>query len=218
MSLGMFVLLNHAGIFVVGITNVPYPIYAMLGVAFWQVFATGIQASSNTLVNAGSMIVKINCSKKSLVIAAIGQPMVSFIIQLIFIGALFVAYRLTPHLSVIFIPFLLLPIVALVLALGFILSLINGIVRDVGNALSALLGFLMLLTPVFYPKPSSGILAYISTLNPLFYLTSLPRDLVLSGTSTEWTGYIVSVCLSGVALVASILIFHLTETRIAERI
>jgi lipopolysaccharide transport system permease protein len=217
-SVGMFALLNHAGILIVGKTDAPYPIYAMLGVVFWQVFSSGILASSNALVNAGSLIVKINCSKKSLVFASIGQSILSFVVQLILVTTLFAAYKIMPHPWAIISPLLILPIVALVLALGFILSLLNGIFRDVGNALSVLLGFLMLLTPVFYVKPLIGVLAHISRINPLYYLIAVPRDIVLTGTTIEWTGYIASVCISGIALIVSLLIFHITETRVAERI
>lgn len=217
-SVGMFALLNHAGILVVGKTDAPYPIYAMLGVVYWQVFSTSILASSNALVNAGSMIVKINCSKKSLVFASIGQSILSFVVQLILVIALFAAYRIMPHPSAILAPLFILPIVVLVLAFGFVLSLLNGIIRDVGNVLSMLLGFLMLLTPVFYVKPLTGVLAHISRINPLYYFVSVPRDLILAGTTIEWPGYIASVCVSAIALAISLLIFHLTETRVAERI
>lgn len=217
-SVSMFALLNRAGILVVGKTEAPYPIYATLGVVFWQVFSSGILASSNALVNAGSMIVKINCSKKSLILASTGQSILSFFVQLILVAIVFVAYRITPHPSAILLPLFTLPIVALVLALGFLLSLLNGIVRDVGNVLSVLLGFLMLLTPVFYTKPLTGVLAYISRLNPLYYMISVPRDIILSGSTVEWPGYIASVSISAITLVISVLIFHLTETRVAERI
>lgn len=217
-SVGMFILLNHAGIINVGNAHTPYPIYAMLGVIFWQVFSSGVMASSNSLVNAGAMIVKINCSKKSFVIASIGQSILSFFIQLILLGILFGVYRTTPQFTIIFFPLLIIPVVTLALALGFVLSLLNGVIRDVGSIISVLLNFLMILTPVFYVKPLSGCLAHISKINPLYYLVSVPRDIILTGFTTEWSGYILSICMSIMALIVSILIFHLTETRVAERI
>ena len=144
--------------------------------------------------------------------------MLSFFIQLILLGILFAVYRITPQFTIIFFPLLIIPVVTLVLALGFVLSLLNGVIRDVGSILSVLLSFLMLLTPVFYVKPLTGLLAHISRINPLYYLVSVPRDIILTGFTLEWTGYILSVCMSIMALVVSILIFHITETRVAERI
>jgi ABC-type polysaccharide/polyol phosphate export permease len=54
-SIGTFLILNRSGVVAVGQINVPYPIYATLGMAFWQVFSAGLVATSNSLVNAGAL-------------------------------------------------------------------------------------------------------------------------------------------------------------------
>ncbi len=217
-SIGTFIILNRAGIFSIGDIDVPYPIYAILGLAFWQLFSTGLIASSNSLVKAGSMIAKINFSKKSLVIASTGQSIISFLIQFILVGILFVCYRITPNIAILLIPIVIIPIVLLTLGLGFILSIVNGIVRDVGNMLSILVTFLMFLTPVLYAKPTSGILVPITKYNPLYYMVSAPRDLVLMGTISEWKGFLIASIISVIIFIVCLIVFHLTETRVAERI
>ena len=217
-SVGTFILLNRSGVFSIGDINVPYPIYAILGMAFWQLFSTGLITSSNSLVKAGSMIVKINFSKKSLVIASAGQSIVSFMIQLTLVIILFIYYKIAPSTAILLIPLFMIPIMLLTLGLGFIFSLLNGIVRDIGNILSILMTFLMFLTPILYAKPSTGILARITNYNPLYYLTSVPRQLVLTGTISEWKGFLISSVISVFIFVICLIVFHLTETRVAERI
>jgi lipopolysaccharide transport system permease protein len=217
-SVGTFILLNRSGIFSIGDINVPYPIYAILGMAFWQLFSTGLITSSNSLVKAGSMIAKINFSKKSLVIASAGQSIVSFLIQLTLVIILFIYYKIAPSTAILLIPLFMIPIMLLTLGLGFIFSLLNGIVRDIGNILSILMTFLMFLTPILYAKPPTGILAQITNYNPLYYLTSVPRELVLTGTITEWKGFLISSAISIIIFVICLIVFHLTETRVAERI
>ena len=217
-SVGTFILLNRSGIFSIGDINVPYPIYAILGMAFWQLFSTGLITSSNSLVKAGSMIAKINFSKKSLVIASAGQSIVSFLIQLTLVIILFLYYKIAPSTAILLIPLFMIPIMLLTLGLGFIFSLLNGIVRDIGNILSILMTFLMFLTPILYAKPSTGILARITNYNPLYYLTSVPRELVLTGEITEWKGFLISSIISIFIFIICLIVFHLTETRVAERI
>jgi len=217
-SVGTFIVLNQSGIFTIGDINVPYPIYAILGMAFWQLFSTGLIASSNSLVAAGSMIAKINFSKKSLVIASTGQSIVSFLIQFVLVGILFVYYWIAPSIAILLIPITIIPIMLLTLGLGFILSLLNGIVRDIGNTLSVLMTFLMFLTPVLYAKPTTGILATVTNYNPRYYLVSAPRDLVLMGTISEWKGFLIASVLSAIVFMMCLVVFHLTETRVAERI
>jgi lipopolysaccharide transport system permease protein len=217
-SICVFIVLNQSGILNIGDIRVPYPLYAVLGMAFWQLFSRGLVASSSSLVNAGSMIVKINFSKKSLVIASTGQSIISFLVQLVLVAILFVYYHTTPSFTVVLIPLMVIPIMLFTLGLGFILSLLNGIVRDIGNMLSILMTFLMFLTPVLYARPKTGILATVTNYNPLYYLISVPRELVLTGTFYDREGFFISSILSIAVFFVCILIFHLTEARIAERI
>lgn len=217
-SVGTFIILNRSGVFFVGKIDVPYPIYAIVGLAFWQLFSTGLIAGSNSLVKAGSMIVKINFSKKSLVIASCGQSIVSFLIQIILVGILFACYRITPNIATLLIPIAIIPIMLLTLGLGFILSLLNGVMRDIGNILSIFVTFLMFLTPVLYARPTTGILTHITRYNPLYYLVSAPRDLVLTGMISEWKGFLIASIVSFIVFIICLVAFHLTETRVAERI
>jgi lipopolysaccharide transport system permease protein len=217
-SVGTFIVLNRSGIFNMGNLDIPYAIFALLGMAVWQLFATGLVASSNSLVKAGTMIVKINFSKKSLVIASMGQSFISFFIQLILAGVLFLIYGESPNIYVLLIPLLVIPIILFTLGFGLILSVLNGIMRDIGSGISVLMTFFLFLTPVLYPKPSSGVLASISTYNPLYYLVSVPRDIVLLGYSDHIMGYLISAGISLFVFMFCLFVFHLTESRVAERI
>ncbi len=217
-SVGTFVLLNQSGIFVFGEIGIPYPIYAVLGMAFWQLFSTGLIASSNSLAKARTMITKINFSKKSLVIASMGQALVSFLIQFGLVVALFAFYGIAPSPLVALVPILIIPILFFTLGLGFILSLLNGIVRDVGNMLSVLITFLMFLTPILYAKPTEGLLAVLTVYNPLYYLAAAPRDIVLMNRVSEIGGFVASSILAVAVFILCLIIFHLTETRVAERV
>ena len=217
-SLGMFIILNMSGVFRIGELDVPYPIYAILGLAFWQLFSTGLIASTGSLVNAGPMVTRINVSKKSLVLASFGQSLVSFAIQLLTLIVLFIVYGITPSIGIVLIPILILPLLLLTMGMGFMLSLLNGIMRDIGNMISVLMTFLLFLTPVLYVTPATGILARITLYNPLHYLISAPRELVLMGTMSDVNGFAISSAISFVIFIISITSFHLTETRIAERV
>ena len=219
-SVGTFVVLNLSGLLNVGEINVPYPIYALLGFAFWQLFSNGLVASSNSLVKAGSMIVKINFSKKALVVSSMGLAMVSFLVQFVLTFVLFAFYRVAPSIMILLVPLLIIPLLLLTFGLGLMLSILNAVVRDFGTLLSIGMTFLLFLTPVLYVRPEAGILAILSVYNPLYYLVSVPRDLVLgsSVTAAGWTGFLFSSILSTILFVVCLVAFHQAEARIAERI
>lgn len=217
-SVGTFVLLNRAGIFNIGTINVPYAVYAVLGISIWQLFSTGLLSTSNSLVKAGSMIIKINFSKKTLVIAALGQALISFLVQFLLVVILFFIYNYSPNLYILLTPILIIPIILFTLGFGFILSLLNGVFRDIGNILSVLITFLMFLTPILYSTPTKGLIAGITKYNPLFYLVAFPRDIILFGESAHIVGFTISTIISILVFIICIVIFHLAETRVAERI
>ncbi len=169
-SVSSFFVLNQSGLFNIGDVGVPYPIYALFGLAFWQVFSTGIVATSSALVQAGSMITKINFSKKALVIASMGRTLVAFLIQLVLGLVVFAYYGVTqgvlPSVGILLIPVFMVPIVLLTLGLGLILSVLTGVVRDFGNLLALATTFLLFLTPVLYAAPTTGLLALLTLYNP----------------------------------------------------
>ena len=118
----------------------------------------------------------------------------------------------------IFVPLMLIPIILLVLGAGFILSIMNSVVRDFAGGVTMLITFLLFMTPILYADTQTGFLATLTQYNPFYYLVVVPRDIVLTGGTVLWTGYMLSVLLAIGAFFLGWLIFHLTETRIAERI
>lgn len=217
-SISIFIGLNRSGILNIGDIGVPYSIYALIGIAFWQFFSNGLIACSNSLINAGHMIIKINFSKKALIIASIGKAVIPFLIHLIMIFALFIGYGKLPNIMSLMVPLTIIPLILFIIGIGFFTSLLNGVMRDVGNIISILLMFLMFFTPVLYAKPKTGLLALLTKYNPFYYLVSTPRDLILKGRFVEWQGFLVVSLISIILFIICLFVFHLTETRVTERI
>jgi len=216
-TVGTFIVLNRSGVFNIGNVGVPYAIYAILGVAFWQLFSTGLVAGSNSLSSAGNMITKINFSRKSLVIASSGQALLSFVIQFSLLLPLLVFYSYPPSAAILLVPLLIVPLLLLTLGLGFVLSLLSGVVKDISLVLSVVMTFLLFLTPILYAKPETGAIATLANYNPIYYLISVPLDLVLTGSTSAWVGFIIAVAISLIVFIVGILTFHLSEIRVEER-
>ena len=158
-AVGTFVILNRSGLLNVGDTGVPYPVYALLGLTIWQVFAGGLTACSNAIISGGSMVIKINFPKETLVIAAMGQAIFELLVRIILLAIVMIIFQASPTWTVVFFPVTLLPLVMLTLGLGLSLSLINVVLRDVASIVTLTTTFLMFLTPVIYPAPNTGSLA-----------------------------------------------------------
>ena len=230
-TVGTFIVLKGSGVLAVGTVDAPYPVYAAVGIGIWQLFSQGLISGANSLVAGGEMITRINFSKKSLIIASMGRSVVSFVVVVILFALLLgyyatQGYALPLAPTLLLVPLALLPMVFITMGLSFYLALINGVVRDVGTMLGMVLTFLMLLTPVLYERPRlepgaadmARLLDSITEYNPLYYLVAAPRELLFTGTVTELAPFLISSGASVLLFLVSIVGFHLTETRIAERI
>ncbi len=217
-GIGTFVLWHYAGLLAIGHLDVPYPIYAIFGMAFWQLFSTGLIACSQSLLSADQMLTKINFSKKSLVIASLGKSFLPFIMQVGLGFFLLIIYKIKINLAILFLPVVIIPLLFLTLGFGFILALTASVSRDVNNALPLFLTFSMFLTPVLYAPSKVGSLFWLTKFNPIYYFIAAGRDLILRGTLSDMVGLIAMSIISVLIFISCLLIFHLSEARISERI
>ena len=213
-AIGTFVYLNRAGLLHIQPTPMPYPLYALIGLSVWQVFSTGLTSGANSLIGAGDLITKISFPREVLVLASMAQSVFEFLIKLVLVAFFFVAFQYAPSWAIVFFPLAMLPLVLLTLGCALILSLLNGVLRDIGNIVSLLLMFLMFLTPVLYPIPDHGLLAW----NPLAPLVNAPRDLVAFGCIQQPWAFATASVMSVLVFLICWRIFHLAETKIPERL
>lgn len=217
-TVGVFVFLKKTGVFNIGETNVPYPAFALVGLTVWSLFATGLNACSNSIVTAGAMVTKINFPKSSLVMSSIGQAVIEFIVRSCLTVIVFIIYKVTPSWAAVFFPLVAAPMFLLTLGLGFFSSLLTGIFRDTVNIVTLCTTFLLFLVPVLYPAPESGLFAAVNKWNPLSHIIEACRDVVFLGTLSNPAGFWYSTLFSVLVFGFSWRFFHIVEPKIAERI
>ena len=214
-AIGTFVYLKKAGIVSIAATDMPYPLYALIGLSFWQIFSSGLSSGANSLIGAGDLITKINFPREVLVIASMAQSLFEFVIKFILIILFFAFYQFVPSWKIAFLPVMLLPLGFLTIGLALVLSILNGVMRDIGNIVGLLLMFWMFLTPVLYPIPGGQLLF---DLNLLSVLIDAPRELIATGTLSRPEVYGIASAVSILIFLISWRIFHLAETKIPERV
>jgi len=217
-TVATFSYLNSSRILPIGKTDIPYPVFVLLGMTVWQLFSTGLISSTQSLVAAGSLITKVNFSRDTLVMAAVGASLLDFLIRLVLIALLFLWFQVIPAWTVFLVPFALLPLVLMTLGFGYILALANGVFRDVGNALTQFMTFGMFLTPVVYPAPTEWPGVLINYLNPVSPFVIATRDLTTQGALTQPGGFVMGCAVGILSFLLGWRIFNLAMPRIVERI
>jgi lipopolysaccharide transport system permease protein len=215
-TVATFTWLSRSRVLPIQGTTLPYPLFLMLNLTVWQFFASGITAATQSLVNAGSLITKINFPRETLVLASVGQAIFDLMVRLVLLAAGFAFFTTAPHPAVLLLPLLMVPLCFWVLGLGFFLALLNGIMRDAGYMITFLLNFAMFLTPVVYPLPKTH--AALLAWNPLTPFLVAAQDLATIGRLTNPQPIIISSLVGLVVMFVSWRVFSVTGPRIAERV
>jgi lipopolysaccharide transport system permease protein len=116
------------------------------------------------------------------------------------------------------VPFILIPLALMTIGFGFVLSLANGVFRDIGNSLTLVMTFAMFLTPVVYPPPTQWPKVLINYLNPVSPFIIATRDLTTRGALSQPDGLLWASVIGLVVFLVGWRIFHLAMSRIVERV
>ena len=213
----LFTILASRRVFNMGETELPYLIHLLWSISLWQLFASTIMNSQNSLKLSGNLILKVNFERVSIVIASIIPSLVDFTIRLLPIIAAFIWYGFLPAYSAVMLIWVVILVVMMALGVGLILSCINLVINDIGNAVSVLLTFGIFMAPILYPPPVTGIFVYVNTLNPFSPLLITTQKL-LAGVPIEFNySLIISIALAIGIFTVGWRFFHIALPRIAER-
>ena len=216
-TVAIFAFLAKHRVFDMGQTTMPYVIHALWSISVWQLFSGCLIGCTNSLVNAGSLVTKINFPKEALVFSAIGQASLDFMIRLIPVSIVFIWYGFNPSWHSVFIPLILICVLLMALGVGFIVAIINLVLRDMGNAVSMLLTFGMFLSPILYPPPTKEPFNLVNYANPFSPLLIATQNLLAGQELAQPEMLILMVVISITMFFLGWRMFHITMPRIAER-
>jgi lipopolysaccharide transport system permease protein len=215
-TVAVFAFLAKTQTIPIGETSFPYVVYALWSLGVWQLFAGCLMACTNSLVNTGSLVGKINFPKEALVTAAMGLPLFDFVVRLVAVTIVFLWYEIAPKWQLVFLPLTVIPAVFLALGLGLILSLANLVLRDVGHILGVVLTFGTFLSPVLYPPPARWPFSLINIANPFSPLLIASQDLIAHGALTMPAAFLISCVCSTVVFLFGWRLFRVMMPRVAQ--
>jgi lipopolysaccharide transport system permease protein len=149
----------------------------------WQVFVDSLNAPLRVVVAAKPMLVRINVPREAVLLSGLAQATFGALVRLPLILLVMFSFGLIPASTAVL---CLLGIFSLVLtgfSLGLLLTPLGMLYGDVGQAMPVLTTFLMLLTPVVYPPPATGVAHFVATINPITPLIMATRDWLTIGPS-----------------------------------
>lgn len=201
--------------------DLPYPVFVLTGLLFWNIFSNGLTSASNSIVDNAHIIKKIYFPRLIIPVSAVLVALFDFLMAfMIFIGVL-LYYRVKVDL-LLFAPCLigaLLIASCTTLGLGSFLSALNIKFRDFKYIIPYTVQVLLFLTPVIYPANivNNPFLSLLMSFNPLTGAISLMRY-ALGGGPLDWYLFTVSCFSAIVYLLFGLFYFKKSESQFADHV
>lgn len=196
----VWLFIQSTGIVTLQATTLPYPVYVFTGTILWAIFMDALNAPLQQTTSAKPMLAKINFPHEALVLSGIYQTLFNGGIKIAVLMVALLFLGVNPSWQILFFPLAVLSLILAGTALGLVLVPVGMLYTDIGKGLPLLMQFLMYLTPVVFPMPSSGLAATLFHINPITPIILTARDL-LTGFSLEFLSSFICVNAGMLALI-----------------
>ncbi len=132
--------------------GLPYPIFSYAALLPWNLFASSLGQSSNSLVNSANLIKKIYFPRLVIPFSSVLSGVIDFAIAFAILLGMMVYYEVRPTPAIWLLPFFVLLTLIAALGVGVWLSALNVEFRDVRYVIPFLTQFWLFATPVAYPS------------------------------------------------------------------
>lgn len=196
-----------------------YTIFMFVGLLPWIWFSSGTMEATSSISGGGSLITKAIFPAHILPIVSIATNLVHFLLALPLLLVLMLFYGMTPGLS-----FLLLPVIILLQLLfmtGFslIVSSLNVYYRDIQHILGNLMTLWFFLCPIIYPASQVPERFQISlSLNPMARIIQLYQTILLDGGIPSLRSLLILLGFGLIIFYIGCLVFNAYRDQFAESI
>jgi lipopolysaccharide transport system permease protein len=197
--------------------GIPYPVFAFCALLPWQLFASAVGDSSNSLVGNQGLITKVYFPRLVIPISAVLSGLVDFAVSLVVLIGLIFWYGIVPGWRIITVPGFILLAMCTALAVGLWLSSLSVQYRDVRYVIGFLVQFWLFATPVAYPSsivPEQWRAVY--ALNPMAGVVEGFRWALLGKSSALGSMLWVSIAVVLLTLLGGLYYFRRMEQQFAD--
>jgi lipopolysaccharide transport system permease protein len=194
-----------------------YTLFLISGLFPWQWFSNSINCAPMILVGNASLIKKVNFAREVLVVAAVLNDMLHFVLSIPVIMVFMFFYGITPTLSwFIYVPLLLIMQFALTFGVAVAVSAVNLFFRDMERIVSILTSLMFYTIPIIYSADMvPARFRPLIMLNPLSVLVLSWRSLFMDG-AVDPLSIGLSFTFSLLVLAAGYAVFRRLRWRFAE--
>ena len=199
--------------------DVPYPLFAYLGLVPWAFFSTSVSQGGTNIINNAGLLNKVYCPREVFPIASVVVAAVDALIATAVLGVLFVVFSYAPQPESYWFPVLLAVQLVFTLGVTMALSAIMVYVRDIRHLLPIVLQLGLFATPVAFSLDQlvpAGLQPLYVALNPLGAVIDGYRQTILYGQQPDMQLLSIAAISATVMFLGAYALFKRLETGFAD--
>lgn len=198
----------------------PYPAMVFAGMLPWQLFATTLTDSGNSILNNGGMVSKVYFPRLLMPLSAAVVALVDFLVAAVLLAITLAIYGVLPGWRILMLPLFIANALAISVGVGLWVSALNVRYRDFRFIVTFGLQLGLYVSPVGFRSaiiPEQWRLLYAC--NPMVGVIDGFRWALLGdATPLYWPGTVLSAVLSVLLLVSAVAHFRRAEKSFADNI
>ena len=194
-----------------------FAVVVFVGMIVLGLFSEVLNRAPGLIISNVNYVKKVVFPIEILPVIAMGVALFHSFISLAALLAAFVLFSGYLNWTVIFIPFVMLPLVILTMGLAWMLASVGVFLRDVGQTIGIITTVLMFLSPVFYPATAvpERFRPFIMA-NPLTFIIEQSREVLIWGHLPNWMGLGIYIAFATVIAWAGFAWFQKTRKGFAD--
>ena len=191
-----------------------FPAYLILGQVFFNVLSESTNVSMTAIIGSASLIKKVYIPKYIFPLEKVLFSFINFLISFIAVAVVLSVYKIPIHLSILYLPLILIYLLAFCLGISFLLSTVAVFFRDTLHLYSVVLTAWSYLTPIFYPAEalSPQIMTFMR-LNPMYHFIRYFRNIVLYGEIPSLYNNFVCMGFAAISLTIGLSVFYKNQDK-----
>ena len=187
-----WVFLSTSGMVAVAKTDVPYPVYVLVGTLLWSILTDSMNSVVSQTNGGRALMAKLNFPREALLLAGVYKQLFHLSIKVVLLLGALAWVGVWPGWSLLLVPLAIASLMLVGTAIGLLITPVGMLYTDVGRITPFVMNFLMYLTPVVFPVPKEGWVATLYHVNPFTPLVQTARSW-LTGTPADMLVFFLAV-------------------------
>ena len=194
--------------------DMPFVVYIVVGFTIWFFVTNTITSIMNSIQREKGILSKIKYPLISVILSNFGTVFFDLLVRVVFSVIVLLFFGIDIQVSILLLPFMLIPLILFSFGVGMILLVLNEIYKDIKNFTDIFFRYGMFVSSVIFPLPSGGLIEQINNFNPFNTYVLNVRNFIVSGEFISTDIFLYTSIFSLLVFILAVKFIFLMENRL----